>query len=110
MGGISQFKFNICDLTYSEIQNTLISQIISNIGFDGMTSQLDGKTFVFVDQDKVGNEHAESYIVDPNVYEAAWTVKGVFDILDWNEWTTGRVPEKSGIVTQNELDIVTNSL
>jgi len=31
-------------------------------------------------------------------------------ILDWNEWATGRVPEKSGIVTQNELDIVTNSL
>ena len=72
-------------LTYSDIQNTLVSQINNHVGFDGMISQLDGKTFVFVDQDKISNQHSESYVVDPNEYETAWTVKGTFDILDWNE-------------------------
>ena len=73
-------------LSYSDIQYNLLSQVLLNTsGFDGMIGQLDGKTLVFVDQDKIGNEHSLSYVIDPNVYEEAWTIKGLYNTLEWDE-------------------------
>lgn len=78
-------------LRYSDIQSKLASEIFAtHTGFDGITSQLDGKTFVFVDQDKIIIT-PNTDPVDPNQYEAAWTVKGLFNTAEWDEapWNAG---------------------
>ena len=80
-------------VAYNKIQGKLLSEFYGSTGgFDGVASQLDGKTFVFVDQDKLQNHFTYS-IDDPNIYDEAWTVKGKIDIDDWDEIPWAGVPD-----------------
>ena len=71
-------------LPYSEIQGSLLSEFVATYGgFDGMTSQLDGKQFVFIDQNLLVNLPSYS-ATNPYSYEVAWTEKGAYITEAWD--------------------------
>lgn len=77
-------------LKYSDIQYKLLSQVISTgSGLDGMSSQLDGKTLIFVNQDKIVNDNFDA-VANPYEVDFAWTTIGAFSIEDWatDGWDT----------------------
>ena len=69
---------------YTDVHGQLVSQFIENEGgFDGIISELDGKTMIFVDQDQIPNIQTD-LTVDPNIDEEAWTVKGPFYTAEYD--------------------------
>ena len=79
--------------TYSDIQGNLVSLFFAEYGgFDGMVSQLDGKTLIFVNQDQVTNPQTFS-IENPYSYEEAWTIKGRYTTGDWDSHPWGFGPD-----------------
>ena len=75
-------------LPYSEIQGSLLSEFVATYGgFDGMTSQLDGKQLVFIDQNLLVNLPSYS-ATNPYDYEVAWTEKGAYitEVWDATPW------------------------
>jgi hypothetical protein len=70
---------------YSDIHANLVSVFFEKYGgFDGMVSQLNGKTLVFIDQDKLDNPQTYSPEY-PFSVEDAWTTKGAYEVDGWDQ-------------------------
>ena len=76
---------------YSQVHGSLLSTFLSKFnGFDGVVSQLDGKTLVFVNQQNI--QDTLTYNPEnPYITEDAWTTKGLHKTESWDQDTWDQI-------------------